>query len=155
MSLKENKLSGLLSVALGILFLALKQNVITAAMCVLGIVFIISAITDLSKKSYPFAIVKGVIGLSLIIFGWALVSVALYIMSALIVIFGLMQIVGIKARAEDKSKTEKALIYAKPVLYLLAGICLLFNQGGSVAAAFIITGVLLILSGSLLVLEKR
>lgn len=155
MKIKENQAIGLISILIGTLFVVMKQGVITTAMCVVGIIFIVWSIVDFLEKIYPFGIVKLVLGISLIIFGSTLLSVALYIISALFVIFGFLQIVGIKRLAEGCSAPMKALIYSKPVLYLLAGICLLFNQGKSVSWIFVMSGILLIFSGMVNLIQKQ
>jgi uncharacterized membrane protein HdeD (DUF308 family) len=155
MKIDEAKLSGLLSIALGILFIVMKQDVITAAMGVLGFVFILSAIIDFVQKAYPFGVIKAAMGVALIIFGFTLVSFALYVFAVLIIIFGFLQIIGIKALAKDKPKFLQILIYSKPVTLCLAGICLLVSQGGALSFAFTLTGILLVASGILLITENR
>ena len=155
MRLKEIKFAGLLSVLLGILFIILKQDVITISMCIIGALFIAAAIYDLVKKAYPFAIIKGVIGPSIIVFCWLFINLALFILAAIIIAFGLLQIVGIEAIADLCGTKQKIFIYAKPVIYILAGLCLLLNQWATMGFAFIFIGILLIISGIILLFEKR
>jgi hypothetical protein len=155
MKIDEIKLSGLLSVALGILFIVMKQNVITAAMRVLGFVFIVYSILDFVQKAYPFGIIKLAIGVGLLLFGFTLISFALYVMAVIIILFGILQTVGIKSLAAGKPKTIQAFIYSKPVALFLAGISLLLSQDGTVSLAFTLTGSLLVVAGVLIITEKR
>ena len=47
------------------------------------------------------------------------------------------------------SKQDKVVVYAKPVLTVLAGAILLLNQGGVIDWIFMVVGILLIVEGAL------
>ncbi len=143
-------LNAILTILLGVLFIVLKQNVIKYAMTVFGVVLLVLAVVDLIDHIIPAAIIKAVIGVLAIVFGWVLVSAALYILAALLIIYGLVQIYEL---ARAKVKASKAaytlLIYAVPAASIAAGLCLFINQGGTVTWVFILTGVLLLVEGVL------
>ena len=143
-------LNAVLTILMGVLFIILKESVIKYALTVFGAVLVVLAVVDLIDHIIPAAIIKAVIGVLAIVFGWTLFSAALYILAALLIIYGLVQIYEL-ARTHVKANRAgyTILIYAIPVASVAAGLCLLFNLSGTVAWAFILTGVLLIIEGVL------
>lgn len=148
MTKKGNVFSAAISIVLGLMLLIMKDDVISIALTILGIAVIISAIVDFKMTNS--AIIKAVIGVCILLFGWLFVNLALYVLAAAIIISGLLQISDIsKLSPVNLPAKEKALLYLKPVLTVLAGACLLFNQGGTIAWVFTATGILLIAEGIL------
>jgi len=143
-------INAILTLLLGVLFIVLKRDVISYAMTAFGIVMIILAVLDLVDRLVVPAIIKAVIGVMAIVFGWVIVSAALYIMAALLIIYGLVQVYEL-ARTHVKANRVgyTILIYAIPLASVAAGLCLLFYQNGTVDWVFIVTGVLLIIEGVL------
>lgn len=150
MNKKESLISALISIVLGFMLIIMKGEVISIALTVLGIAVLISAIVDFISKMTNSAIVKAVIGVCIFVFGWLFVNLALYIFAAAIIIIGLLQIFNVnKLCPVNLTVKEKTLIYIKPTVTVLAGACLLFNQGGAIAWTFVVTGILLIVDGIL------
>lgn len=147
---KESLASAIVSIVLGVLLILLKNNVISIALTVFGVCLLISAILDFTHKMTNFGIIKAVVGACVLIFGWVFVNVALYLLAAAIIMIGLLQIVNLhKFVPVNFTATQKILMYVKPVATVIAGGCLLFNQGGTIAWVFILTGVLLVIEGVL------
>ena len=70
------------------------------------------------------------------------------ILAAGIILMGLLQISSIKKTMPvNLTVGERFQEYFKPGLMVVAGACLLFNQSGTIAWAFIATGVLLVING--------
>lgn len=135
-------LSPVLSIVLGILLLVFKGDVVSIALTVLGVVFLVMGIMDIVNKQITLGIVRMVIGAAIIVFGWLLLSVALYVIAVFLIIAG---IYGIYKLLQKKS--AKALDYLQPILLTVVGLCLFFNQGGTVAWVFIVVGIILIVQG--------
>ncbi len=147
----EKWIEGVLTILLGILFLILQGKVVSIAMTILGVALIIMAVLDLlDHQTFP-AIVKAVFGVVVLIFGWALTTAALYILAALLLIWGIYELVT-KLRVHLKGNTVglTVMLYIAPILNILLGLLLLFNQGGTLAWIFIVVGVLLIVDGVML-----
>lgn len=150
MDKKESMLSAVISVILGLLLILLKGEVISIALTVLSAAILISAVVDFLKKKQESAVVKAVIGVCILVFGWMLVNMALYILAAGIIIMGLLQIVSFnKWCPVNLTAKEKVFYNIKPLLTVLAGACLFFNQGGTVDWMFMVTGALLVAEGVL------
>lgn len=147
---RNNKLiAALVSIALGIMFCIFKGGVISIALTIVGIVAIIMAIIDFTNKQTTTGIIKAVAGVCVIVFGWMFVDLALYIIAALMIIQGLLQIVSaVKDRGANGS-AQKVISVIKPLASLVAGICLLFNKNGTVNWIFVLSGILLIVDGIL------
>lgn len=148
MDKKIRVVSSVISIVLGLMLIVMKGEIISLAITLLGVTVLISAISDFVNSFKNVGIIKAVIALCILVFGWVFVNLALYILAAAIIIMGLLQIANINEIVSvNLTVKDKALIYAKPVITVLAGACLLFNQGGTIAWVFIITGILLIIEG--------
>lgn len=150
MKRKEEIISAVFSMLIGVMLVVMKGQVVSIAITVFAAIVLISAVIDLINKLVNSAIIKAVIGVCLLIFGWVFVSVALYFLAAGIIIMGLLRIVNMhKVLPEDMTHEQKLFAYIRPAITVLAGVCLLFNQGGAVDWVFILTGVLLVAEGVL------
>lgn len=150
MNKKESMITSLISIALGILLIIMKGEVISLALTILGVAVLVSAIVDFANKWTNTGIVKAVIGVCILVFGWVFINLALYVLAAAIIIMGLLQISNnYKYAPVEITLKGKIFLYAKPALTVLAGGCLLFNQGGTMNWIFIVTGILLIVEGVL------
>ena len=146
----EDIISAIISMLIGVMLVVMKGQVVSIAITVFSVIVMIYAVIDLVNKLTNSAIAKAVIGVCLLIFGWVFVSVALYLLAAGIIIFGLLRIVNMhKILPEDLTHDQKLFAYIRPAITVLAGICLLFNQGGAVDRVFILTGILLVAEGVL------
>lgn len=148
MNQKENVASALGSILLGILLIVMKGKIITAAITILAVFVIVGAIMDFVAGLVNYGIVKLVAGICILVFGWVFASLAFYILAAGIILMGLLQISSIKKTMPvNLTAGERFQEYFKPGLMVVAGACLLFNQSGTIAWAFIVTGILLIVNG--------
>ena len=148
MDRKENLITGIVSIILGFLFIIMKGGVISVAITVFGIAALISAVIDFKNGITNIGIIEAVVGICVLIFGWMFVNLALYILAAMMIVMGLLQIVNIKLPV-NLSVEQRILAYARPLAMVIAGACLLFNQGGTIAWVFIVAGILLIADGVL------
>ena len=140
-----------LTIALGVLLIILKADIISILMTVLGVGLIALGIMDLVHKLVPPAVVKFVFGAVVILCGWVIVSAVLYIVAAMLLVAGIILLYEkIKEKFYCSSKWKTICNYAVPVLFILIGLCLLFNQGNTVNWVFIISGVFTITEGGLL-----
>lgn len=146
----------ILYIALGTMFIIMKDGVISAAMTVAGIAAIIMAIVDFSNKNTAVGVVKAVIGVCVIIFGWMFVSLALYILAAILIISAVFQMIQLwRMVLPESSSVQKIFLYLRPIASLLAGIFLLFNQKGSLAWVFTVSGILLLVEGVLSLADNK
>ena len=154
MNKKECIVSAVVSIVLGVLFIVLKNDVISVALTVFGVLLLCAAVFDFIHGFVSLGIVKAVLGGCVLVFGWAFVNLALYILAAAVILTGLLQIVNThKGMLVGFTFGEKCLLYLKPVVTVIAGACLLFNQGGTVAWVFLATGVLLVAEGILEIVD--
>ena len=147
---RNNKLIGaLVSIVLGIMFCVLKGGVISTALTIIGAVAIIMGIVDLANKRTTPGFVKAVVGVCVIVFGWMFVDIALYLVAAVLLIQGLTQIVAAVKNKATNNAIQKVIAAIRPLACVVAGVCLLFNKGGTVDWIFILTGILMTVDGVL------
>lgn len=147
-------ITALLYAALGIMLIVMKGETISIALTVIGCSLMIAAVADFFRGFTVTGIIKAVIGACVLVFGWLFINLALYILAAVIIITGLMQIVQTHHIGQVfLSDVERIFAYIKPALTVFAGAVLLFNQRGVIDWAFIFAGVLLIVEGILELLD--
>lgn len=143
-----------LYIILGILFICMKGDVISLAMTLVGIALLLSSLPDFKNKALTPAIIKAVAGVCIIVFGWAFVSLALYVLAVILILQGGMQLWTLLKGSRPAGGAQQILAYVMPAASLLAGICLLFNQGGTISWVFILTGILLLVEGVSALVKK-
>lgn len=132
------------TIVLGALFVVQRSGVIHTAITLIAAILLLSAILDLIKKQIGSGVVKGVVAVCVMVFGWLFVELALYLIAAVLLLNGISQLIQIV-----KEKPVSYLPYVAPVFSLIAGSCLLFNQGGTVDWIFVVVGIVLIVDGIL------
>ena len=148
--LPNNLIVALATIVLGVLFIVLKGEVVSIAMTVLGVALIIAGVIDIVNKLTTEGVIKAVLGVALLVCGWTLVSLALYIMAAVLLIYGILLMIEIIKNMKKSDKmVNKVLKLVEPVVMIIVAACLLFNQGGAIAWVFILAGILLIVDGAL------
>lgn len=144
------RMKGLLAMGVGLLLCLLKGEVISIVLSIIGILVLVSAFFDWKNQRTNAGIVKLVVGICILLFGWLFVNLALFLLAAVIIIIGLKKIMQVKEQSPvNLSTRDKVVVYAKPVLTVLAGAILLLNQGGVIDWIFMVVGILLIIEGAL------
>ena len=154
MTKTQKILSAVFTVALGIMLIILRSEVISIAMTVLGVGCIVLGVFDLIQKLIPPAVVKLVVGAIIIICGWIIVSAVLYVLAGLLLIVGILFVYE-KMRNRVRCQTWYLTLceYAVPILCIVIGTLLLFNQGNTVNWVFIVSGSVTVLEGGLLLVD--
>lgn len=151
MKLSNRLVWAILYIALGLMFIVLKGSIVSIALTVTGSAAIVMGIIDFSNKNTPAGTAKTVGGACIIIFGWMFVSLALNLLAGILIVSGLFHLYQLrKGPWAVSSSVQKAFLYLEPIASVLAGITLLFNQAGSIAWIFTVTGILLVVEGILL-----
>lgn len=151
MKKSEKIIVAALTMALGILLVIMRGNFIGILMTVAGLSLIVLGIADIIHRAVPPAVVKIVVGVFVIVCGWTAVNAVLYIVSAVLLIFGILLLYdkikrGIRCRALLNTVFE----YAVPALCIAIGLLLLFHKAAIVKTVFICAGVLTLIAGGIL-----
>ena len=150
----EKVVVALLTLLLGIALLILRGSLISVFMTVIGIVFIAFGIIQWLRGQIVLAIIKAVIGIVLIICGWAVVGAVLYVLAAAVMITGILLLYEqIKNQHCGTTLLQKIVAFAYPIVCILIGFFLLFNEGNEAQWVFIVSGSLTVLEGGLLLLS--
>ena len=144
MKITSKLITAILTIVIGVLFVALKGGVIGIAMTVLGVGLIVWAVLDLIDKNNTSGIIKLIAGIVVIVFGWTLASIVLYVMAALLLVYAVYQLYQLIT-----GKVKDFVKFIEPGVMALIAILLLFNQGGTIAWVFIVAGIFLIVEGAL------
>ena len=156
MKLNNKTITAIVAIVVGIMFIAMKGEVISLALTVLGAAMIVMGILDIRKSDSKSGAVKIVAGAVAIVFGWVFVSVALYVIAALMIVYCVGNLlVSLKTDGYPMRTVQAIRTYAKPVIGLIAGISLFFNQGGTVSWVFVLTGIIFVVEGILMLSENR
>ena len=108
MKFNDKLITAIAAIVVGVLFIALKGDVLSIAFTVLGAALIVMGILDAAKKDSKSGTVKIVAGLVTVLLGWTLVSITLYIVAALMILYCLMNLVSsLKTDGYSMSTVQK------------------------------------------------
>lgn len=151
MKKSEKIVVALVTIALGVLLIVLRGDLISILMTVLGLGLIAFGVMDLIDNKVPPAVVKLVGGALVILCGWVIVEAVLYLVAGALLITGILLLYEkIKTRFRCATLLQTLCDYAIPILCIVIGVLLLFNQGNTVKWVFIISGIFTIIDGGLL-----
>ena len=154
--MKKNQITGIAAIIIGFLLLFLKGKVISILLTVIGILVLVSAFMDWRSQKTNGAMIKAIVGICILAFGWLFINLALCIVAAILAGVGIKKILAIRESSPvNLTLQDKAFLYGKPALMVFAGVILFFNLGGVIDWVFIVVGVLLIVEGFLEVLEMK
>lgn len=149
-SISNNLIMAIAMIALGILFIIMKAGVISIAMTVFGVALLVVAVIDLLNKDWVPCVIKAVLGIAVIVFGWALVDIARYILAGVLLIYGVLQVIDtVKKLKQNKTLLSKLLVLVEPVVIVAIAIFLFFN----VDILFIIAGIFFLIEGVLALIK--
>lgn len=154
MTKTEKCIVAALTLVLGVLLIAFRENVIKIAVSAIGLFFIALGVRDFFNKSFPPAVIKAVTGIVIILFGIFAVQAVLYLLAGVLLIAGtLLLYERFKSRAYCVSTWQKVLSYALPAICIFIGILLLFNGGNTATWVFVVGGVFVVAEGGLLLID--
>lgn len=155
MKISNKFITAVSAVVTGFMFIVMKGEVINLAFAVFGTAFIVMGILDIVKSYAKSGAVKIICGIIAVVFGCFFVSISLYALSAVIIVYCLKNLVlSLKTDGYPMSTVQTLRTYAMPIIGLIAGVCLLFNQGGTVAWVFVLTGILFLAEGIIMLWES-
>ena len=150
----EKIITALLTIALGVLVIILRGELIKIITAVCAIALLALGLIDLIHKKIPPAVAKLVAGVVILICGLAVVEIVLYIIAAICMIAGIISLYEkLKTNRRCKGWQEKIFEYALPVFLIVVGFLLLFNQGNTVNWIFVVCGVLTTMEGGILLVN--
>ncbi len=139
---------------LGILFILLQDKFIGILMTAVGVCLIALGVADLFKGQIAQAVIKLVSGVLLVVCGWTLVEGVLYILSAGLLIFGILALYDkIKNGCLRETIWDILLAFALPALAVAIGLLLLFQALIDVGVLLILSGVLLLVAGGIILAD--
>ncbi len=151
MKKSERLITALITIALGVLLIVLRGDLISILMTVVGLGLIAFGIMDLIDSRIPPAVVKLVGGVVVIVCGWGIVEAVLYLVAGVLLIAGILLLYEkIKNHSRCATLFYTLCEYAVPVVFLVIGTLLMFNQGNTVNWVFILGGLFTIIEGGLL-----
>jgi uncharacterized membrane protein HdeD (DUF308 family) len=124
----------------------MQGGAVEVAVTILGIALIVVGVLDIlgNKKDLVPGIIEIVVGIVMIVLAWVITTIIIWIVAALLVVYG---VYGIYQAIVSKVKgTKLILALVVPAIYILAGVLLFLNKFGW---AFIVAGIILIVYGVL------
>ena len=146
--ISDNTVAAVLYVLVGVLFCIFKASMLNWLLTAAGIVFIVLGVLDILNKNLVNCIVEAVLGVVILVGGWAFVEVALIIFGALLVIKGVIDLM-----AAIKAKAGIFTMIAA-VITAVVGVLLIASKWVMLDWFFIVMGVILIVDGALMLIKK-
>ena len=146
-SKREAMVTALSLIAVGILFIVFKNDVISLALSVIGGFLLVWGIVNVINKLFYNGIVKIAFGALVLIAGWLFIQVALYLLGAFLLISGASELYRIFKNKIKKVTVSFVARIIQPVIYVMVAICLFFNQGAALSWVFTVSGIFLVIDG--------
>ena len=137
----NNLIAVILTLILGVMLIIFRSFFLNVAMSIIGIALIVWAIIDAINHKWTFFVIKLLIGIALIILGWLVTKIILYILAGLILCYAIYQIFLL-----INSNCKKWQIFVQPALLFLVALLLLLK---GFDWAFMIAGLALIVQSGL------
>ena len=146
-SKKEALFTALSLIAVGILFVIFKSEIISIALTVIGGYLVVWGIVNVINKLFYNGIIKIVFGTLVLVAGWLFIQIALYLLGAFLLISGASDLYRILKNKITKLTVSLIARIIQPIIYIIVAICLFFNQGAALSWVFIASGIFLMLDG--------
>ena len=144
-------ISAIFTIAIGVLLMIMKGEMISVFMTIVGVSLIVLGLIDLLQSNVPLAVVKLVVGAVVIFFGWTIVSAVVYILAAFVLIVGVLTLYDcVRFRLRCVRGIDALKILSTPIICILIGLVLFFNKWDWV---FVVAGFFTIIEGGLLLLD--
>ena len=151
----KNLIIAIITIIVGILMIVYKEGVMSWLMTAIGVVWLIDGILDLVQNHLPkTGIVKIIIGVIVIVFGWVLLSVILIIAGACLIIYGIYMLYNlIRMKTKALTTFQTIGLYITPIVYIICGGLLCFAQKSTTETIVLIVGILLLVNGILNIIK--
>ena len=137
-----NLSSPILYIILGALLMIFKSQMLSWAMTIAGIAFVVMGIVDVVKGRTKSGIVNLALGAIILIVGWTILSIVLIVLGVLVAAKGVMDLLDVL-----KSKKRNALGVVFAALTIAIGVALVF--GNFLGNLIWVIGLLLVIDGVL------
>ena len=153
----NKKLStSIILVIIGVLCIIFKQELVKYLISGMGILTIVSGVIDISKNKTTNGIIQILIGILLISFSWLILEVCLLLIGISLLAYAIRKLsFAIKLTEHVDSTYKKVQLVAFPLLTLILGILLIISRWAFVNTLFIIIGIILILNGLSIAINKE
>ena len=150
MKTTSHLISAVMTLALGILFVILKADVIGICITVLGDALIVLAVLDLVRGAIASGIIKVLLGAAVLLIGWLLLDIALLVLGIVILVYSISEVIRtIVAVVKNRKIRILATILGliEPALGIVASCFLITSRGAAIEWTVIVAGVMLIING--------
>ena len=145
---RSNYSTALLYILVGVLLVIFRAQTLNWAMTAVGIVFAVSGVLDVAKKTYVGGIASLVIGIAILVLGWTATGIVLLVLGILLAIKGLLDFVEVLRR-----RSSNLLAIALSVVTVVVGILLILGRALDIMV--LVVGVILIVDGVLALFSTR
>ena len=143
-------ISAIVTLALGILFVIMKDGVVGVCLTVFGAALIVTAVLELIKLSIVSGIFKALLGIVVLVLGWMLIDVALLILGIVLLVLGLSKLLKrIFGKKSGMKPWVVVLGFIEPVLCVIAAVFLITSRGTAISLTVTVSGIFLIINGAL------
>ena len=138
-NLPSNIISAFIYITIGVLFCIFKQEIVSWAMTITGILLIVKGVMDaISNRTTP-AVIAIIIGALLFALRFILVDFIVKVFGIILVVSGISQLAN--------GTKKKAISLITCLLTVIGGCLIIFFSGETLSLMFIISGILFIIDG--------
>jgi len=135
----------------GVLLIVLKGKFIGVIAAVVGVSLIVLGLVDAFGGGIPPAVIKIVVGVLIVICGFAIVRAVIYVISAVLLIAGVLLLYDkLKNGLRCIETPQRICEIAMPSVCILIGVLLLFHNAKMMNVILILCGILSFIEGGLI-----
>ena len=150
MKTTSHLISAAMTLALGILFVILKAEVVGICITLLGVALIVLAVLDLIKGFIAPGIVKILLAVCVLLIGWLLLDVALLVLGIVLLAYSIVEIlklISVVIKLKKFNILAIVLGLIEPALGIVASVFLITSRGAAIEWTVIVAGIVLIING--------
>jgi hypothetical protein len=148
---KEKFIASIITIALGVLLIALKGVTVQIVTSVFGVMLIVWGVLDIVSREMLLGAIKCIFGMFILSFGWLILSIVLYLISILLLIIAVWWVCELwRVRCVRCFCLTSFLLYAQPILLALVGVFLFFHQEEGRDWLFVLAGIFSVMEGSIM-----
>jgi hypothetical protein len=139
-----------MTLALGILFVILKAEVVGIAITLLGVAFAVLAVLDLIRGFITPGIVKILLAVAVLVIGWLLLDVALLVLGIVLLVYSVtdtLKLISALVKIKKFNVLAAVLGFIEPALGIVASVFLITSRSAAIEWTVIVAGIVLIVNG--------
>lgn len=149
-----NIVYGVASIAIGVLFCALRSSFVSAMLTVVGVLAAMAGTLNLVCKKWVVGGIEIALGAVVITCGWTIADIALLVLGIVLCVYAIYALITQISMFNRANTKDKVFILLNPIVMFVVGVLFIVAKWYMVDAVFITLGAVAILDGIALMFKS-